>query len=141
MGRVNPAGLGWALGGCQPHPNGFGFELGSPRTQPIGNPTQTRRVKPNPNDSLGWTLQELLAPRSVEFFSREGNRLGDKTSLERQIHEITGIADSALRGAALSQFGVDERFSWIEHRQTTRKERQGVLAARRIRRLHAAHLW
>src|SRR5947209_1374185 len=70
----------------------------------------------------GWTLQELLAPRSVEFFSREGNRLGDKTSLERQIHEITGIADSALRGAALSQFGVDERFSWIEHRQTTRKE-------------------
>jgi hypothetical protein len=25
----------------------------------------------------GWTLQEPLAPRSVEFFSREGNRLGD----------------------------------------------------------------
>jgi hypothetical protein len=70
----------------------------------------------------GWTLQELLAPRSVEFFSREGNRLGDKTSLERQIHKITGIADSALRGAALSQFSVDERFSWIERRQTTRKE-------------------
>jgi hypothetical protein len=70
----------------------------------------------------GWTLQELLAPRSVEFFSRGGHRLGDKTSLEPQIHEITGIADSALRGAALSQFGVDERFSWIEHRQTTRKE-------------------
>jgi hypothetical protein len=70
----------------------------------------------------GWTLQELLAPPSVEFFSREGNRLGDKTSLERQIHKITGIADSALRGAALSQFSVDERFSWIERRQTTRKE-------------------
>src|SRR5256714_1572829 len=70
----------------------------------------------------GWTLQELLAPRSVEFFSREGNRLGDKTSLERQIHMITGITDSALRGAALSQFSVDERFSWIERRQTTRKE-------------------
>ena len=49
----------------------------------------------------GWTLQELLAPRSVEFFSREGNRLGDKTSLERQIHKKTGIADSALRGAAV----------------------------------------
>jgi hypothetical protein len=68
----------------------------------------------------GWTLQELLAPRSVKFFSREGNRLGDKTS--RQIHKITGIADSALRGAALSQFSVDERFSWIERRQNTRKE-------------------
>jgi Heterokaryon incompatibility protein (HET) len=59
----------------------------------------------------GWTLQELLAPGSVEFFCREGNRLGDKRSLERQIHEITKIAIPALRGTPLSQFGVDERFS------------------------------
>ena len=66
----------------------------------------------------GWTLQELLAPSSVEFFSRECQRLGDKRSLKRQIHEITGIADSALQGAPLSQFSVEERFSWIEHRQT-----------------------
>ena len=33
----------------------------------------------------GWTLQELLAPTSVEFFSKEGNRLGDKQSLQQQI--------------------------------------------------------
>src|SRR5436189_404821 len=32
----------------------------------------------------GWTLQELLAPKLVEFFSHEGKRLGDKRSLERQ---------------------------------------------------------
>jgi hypothetical protein len=70
----------------------------------------------------GWTLQELLAPRSVEFFSREGNRLGDKRSLERQIHEITGIAIPALQGVPLSQFGVDERLAWVAYRQTTRKE-------------------
>jgi hypothetical protein len=25
----------------------------------------------------GWTLQELIAPASVEFFSKEGDRLGD----------------------------------------------------------------
>jgi hypothetical protein len=70
----------------------------------------------------GWTLQELLAPDSVEFFSREGKQLGDKRTLERQIHEITGIAIPALRGTPLSQFEVDERFSWAESRQTTRKE-------------------
>jgi hypothetical protein len=29
----------------------------------------------------GWTLQELIAPASVEFFSKEGERLGDKRSL------------------------------------------------------------
>jgi hypothetical protein len=70
----------------------------------------------------GWTLQELLAPGSVEFFSREGKQLGDKRTLERQIHKITGIAIPALRGTPLSQFEVDERLSWAESRQTTRKE-------------------
>ncbi|KAH6725060.1 beta transducin-like protein HET-D2Y [Leptodontidium sp. MPI-SDFR-AT-0119] len=70
----------------------------------------------------GWTLQELLAPTSVEFFSREGKRLGDKKTLERQVHEITGIAVSAIHGVPLSQFGVDERLLWAENRQTTREE-------------------
>src|SRR5579859_3208065 len=49
----------------------------------------------------GWTLQELIAPASVEFFSLEGKRLGDKKSLEQQIHEITGIAVQALQGSPL----------------------------------------
>ena len=44
-----------------------------------------------------WTLQELLAPRSVEFFSAQGQRLGDKRSLEQQIHEITGIYSGPTR--------------------------------------------
>jgi hypothetical protein len=47
----------------------------------------------------GWTLQELLAPTSVEFFSRDDKRLGDKRTLKRQIHEITGIPISALEEA------------------------------------------
>ncbi|KAK6600595.1 vegetative incompatibility protein het-e-1 [Botrytis cinerea] len=51
----------------------------------------------------GWTLQELLAPVSVEFFSRERGRL-------------------ALEGHPLSQFSVEERLQWIQHRQTTLEE-------------------
>jgi len=70
----------------------------------------------------GWTLQELLAPSSVEFFSRESKRLGDKTTLEGQIHDITGIAFLAIRGTPLSQFGVNERLSWIRNRQTKLEE-------------------
>jgi hypothetical protein len=70
----------------------------------------------------GWTLQELLAPRSVEFFSREGNKLGDKGTLEQRIHEITGIPTLALRQSSLSQFDIEERFSWAKNRQTTRGE-------------------
>lgn len=70
----------------------------------------------------GWTLQELLAPESVEFFSREGTCLGDKTSLRLVIQEITGIPDEALKGDALSKFSVKERLSWAANRQTKRKE-------------------
>ena len=70
----------------------------------------------------GWTLQELLAPHSVEFYSKEHIKLGNKRSLERQIHETTGIAIKALRGCPLSIFSIEERFGWALSRQTTRPE-------------------
>jgi hypothetical protein len=70
----------------------------------------------------GWTLQELLAPLSVQFFSREGKRLGDKKSLELQIHETTNIAVQALQGCSLSQYNVDELMSWTAKRETTIEE-------------------
>jgi len=72
----------------------------------------------------GWTLQELLAPRSVEFFSHDGERLGDKDSLEQQIHQATGISIQALQGMPLSQFPVKERMSWTAKRETTIEEDQ-----------------
>lgn len=73
--------------------------------------------------SLGWTLQELLAPTSVQFFTKEGQLLGDKRSLEQQIHQVAGISVPALRGdTALSAVDVEERFKWAEARQTTREE-------------------
>lgn len=68
--------------------------------------------------SRGWTLQELLAPSTVVFFSQHWERIGDKISLKRQIREITGIPDAALEGARLSSFSDYQRFSWMERRQT-----------------------
>jgi len=70
----------------------------------------------------GWTLQELLAPMKVEFFSKEGERIGDKKSLERYICEITAIPPEALQGRPLSAFSTDERLSWQASRETTREE-------------------
>ncbi|KAL6150155.1 hypothetical protein ACJBU6_11667 [Exserohilum turcicum] len=67
----------------------------------------------------GWTLQELLAPSIVEFFSREGTKLGDKLSLAEEVREVTGIPSLALQGEPLSYFSVHERVTWIEHRTTT----------------------
>ncbi|KAI0440658.1 vegetative incompatibility protein HET-E-1 [Xylaria telfairii] len=70
----------------------------------------------------GWTLQELIAPSSVEFFSLDGQRLGDKTSLEQEIHSITNIPIHVLRGASLSALSVEERIAWSDNRRTTRPE-------------------
>jgi Heterokaryon incompatibility protein (HET) len=59
----------------------------------------------------GWTLQELLAPPPVEIFGINGNKMGDRISLERQLHGTTGISVQALRGAVLSKFTVGECLS------------------------------
>lgn len=67
-------------------------------------------------------MQELIAPPSVDFFSSDGDKIGDKRSLERQIHEVTGVAVEALKGSALSDFSIAERMSWAEKRETKRDE-------------------
>jgi hypothetical protein len=70
----------------------------------------------------GWTLQELLAPATVEFFSREGRLLGSKISLEREINQITNIPIEALRGQNLSEYSIEERMGWAAKRTTTFRE-------------------
>lgn len=72
----------------------------------------------------GWTLQELLAPAVVEFFSREGTCLGNRVDLGNVIHDITDIPLKALSGTPLSEFGIDKRLSWAVGRQTAREEDQ-----------------
>ncbi|KAK5679414.1 hypothetical protein LTS10_008231 [Elasticomyces elasticus] len=70
----------------------------------------------------GWTLQELLAPRMVEFYSSEETSLGTKESLADLVFEITRIPLSAVRGAPLSSFPVSARRAWVNGRETTREE-------------------
>lgn len=70
----------------------------------------------------GWTLQELLAPRSVKFYSQNHQHIGNKRSLEQQIHEATKIPVSALRGAPPGDFTVEERMEWAKSRRTKRPE-------------------
>jgi hypothetical protein len=69
-----------------------------------------------------WTLQELLAPKSIEFLNCEGERIGDKSSMMEILHEITHIPVPALQGAPMSQFSVEERISWAQDRTAARGE-------------------
>jgi len=70
----------------------------------------------------GWTLQELIAPKVVEFYSKDATFIGTKATLEGRVASITGIPVEALRGQDLSTFSVEERMSWVRNRTTTREE-------------------
>lgn len=72
--------------------------------------------------SRGWTLQELIAPKEVQFFSSEGTFLGDRESLKNTIHAITKIPLEVLSGFSPSGYTVEERLSWAADRQTLREE-------------------
>jgi WD40 repeat protein len=70
----------------------------------------------------GWTLQELIAPTSLQFFSQSGELLGSKASRLHQGHRITGIDVDALQGRSLSEFSIETRISWATRRQTSVEE-------------------
>jgi hypothetical protein len=70
----------------------------------------------------GWTLQELLAPPRVEFFSKEGRLLGSRISLEQEIHDVTTIPMRVLRGQSVAEYSIKERMRWAATRTTTLKE-------------------
>jgi hypothetical protein len=73
----------------------------------------------------GWTLQELVAPKSVLFYSKRDKGwhfLGTKEELCDQISTITGIDTDTLYGAGLELASVARKMSWASHRETTRIE-------------------
>ncbi|KAH7111828.1 heterokaryon incompatibility protein-domain-containing protein [Dendryphion nanum] len=70
----------------------------------------------------GWTLQELIAPVSVDFFSCKEQWLGNKISLGLLIHEITRIPLQALQNCPLDKFTIAERKGWAANRETKEEE-------------------
>lgn len=71
----------------------------------------------------GWTLQELTAPKSLEFYDQGWQRRGTKKSLQQELSAITGIdleifEDSNL----LSTVPVARRMSWTSRRKPSRVE-------------------
>jgi hypothetical protein len=77
----------------------------------------------------GWTLQELIAPGNVIFYSKSWDKLGTRESLASSISEKTkigkGILAESRPGATqynLSSRSVANRMSWAAFRETTRPE-------------------
>ncbi|KAH7014322.1 heterokaryon incompatibility protein-domain-containing protein, partial [Microdochium trichocladiopsis] len=71
----------------------------------------------------GWTLQELLAPRRMIFYSADWQQVGTGSTLETRLSAITGISAHYLRkDNPLWTAGVAEKLSWLAGRTTTRQE-------------------
>ncbi|RDX41410.1 HET-domain-containing protein, partial [Lentinus brumalis] len=71
----------------------------------------------------GWTLQELIAPRSLYFLARNWKRLGTKRSLADVLQDVTLISRSVLlHERLLDDVSIARRMSWAARRETTRVE-------------------
>ncbi|EFQ35898.1 hypothetical protein CGRA01v4_14027 [Colletotrichum graminicola] len=74
----------------------------------------------------GWTLQELIAPKTVEFYACNWSSIGRKRSESafcELIAKITGIHLQVLVGTtSLADVSVANKMRWAARRQTTRPE-------------------
>lgn len=71
----------------------------------------------------GWTLQELIAAKNLEFYDQNWNLKGDKTSLRQHLSDITNIDIEVLENSDLiSTIPVAKRMSWAAERHTKRVE-------------------
>lgn len=71
----------------------------------------------------GWTLQELIAPTKMEFYTADWEEIGTKDRLSGTIASTTQIDEGVLVGTAkLSTILASVKMSWASKRRTTREE-------------------
>ncbi|PVI05215.1 hypothetical protein DM02DRAFT_502300, partial [Periconia macrospinosa] len=70
----------------------------------------------------GWTLQELIAPRNVQFYFQDWTFMGDRNQFGEALSSATGIPTFVLENGDLNEVSLANRMSWGASRQTTRIE-------------------
>ncbi|KAK2010028.1 ankyrin [Colletotrichum eremochloae] len=74
----------------------------------------------------GWTLQELIAPNTVEFYAHNWSfidRISSESNFCQLVAEITGIHPQVLAGTtSLVDVSIANKMRWAALRQTTRPE-------------------
>jgi hypothetical protein len=97
-----------------------GFDEGFERFSAV--PYSTSDFSKSQWFSRGWTLQELVAPKKVMFYSGDWQKISAKEELIDDLSYATGIDPAALKGEPLASFSVANRMCWASQRQTTREE-------------------
>lgn len=89
------------------------------------DPEFERQITESKWFTRGWTLQELIAPKQLDFYSKNWNRLGSKLEgrLSDLVSERAGIDKSYLcREKDLSEASIAHKMSWMSKRTTSRIE-------------------
>ncbi|KPI39944.1 Vegetative incompatibility protein HET-E-1 [Cyphellophora attinorum] len=72
-----------------------------------------------------WTLQELVAPQHVFFYSKGWTWIGERKALAGDIWAITRIGyDMLVQEKSTEHYSVAQRMSWASRRASTRLEDQ-----------------
>ena len=74
--------------------------------------------------SRGWTLQEMIAPRNLQFFNKDWQPIGDKKGFADILGRITEVPKHTLADGldARNRPCVAQIISWAANRTTTRVE-------------------
>jgi hypothetical protein len=70
----------------------------------------------------GWTLQELVAPKSAWFFSQQGKYLGSKEELLLTVGRIARTPAQALKRSDLLRSGKEHHLARMDGGKTTAPE-------------------
>ncbi len=71
----------------------------------------------------GWTLQELIAPVSIQFYAADWSPIGTKLERHEEITKITTIDSHLLaQNKSIEIYTTAELFSWAAHREVTQEE-------------------
>ena len=87
----------------------------------LGNPGFMSDLESCKWFTRGWTIQELLAPKRVDFYNRDWQKVGGRADLADAIARASGITpDDTLD--PISKISIERKLSWLSTRETTRPE-------------------
>jgi hypothetical protein len=74
----------------------------------------------------GWTLQELIAPKKVEFYNRRWMWIGSlRGGLLETVSKVTQIPERLFKSghaSVLEDYTIAQRMTWAANRRTTKEE-------------------
>jgi hypothetical protein len=99
-------------------------EVDSEPVTQLGSPLPTRALFSEARwFTRGWTLQELIAPRTLYFYDSTWNKIEEKKELWKKISARTGIGSDVIHDQTyLDTKSIAQRMSWASGRETEKFE-------------------